>query len=64
MADRKELINDGRIPLTEGELMNSQSEPHELIETMANHGPLCKQIKSDKESILKSTVLKRQLIYI
>ena len=56
MADRRELINDGRIHWTEGELMNSQSEPHELIETMANHGPLCKQIKSDKESILKSTV--------
>ena len=27
-----------------------QNEPHEQIETMANHGPLCKQMKSDKTS--------------
>ena len=27
----------------------SQNEPHEQIETVANHGPLCKRIKSDKK---------------
>ena len=37
-----------------------QNEPHEQIETIANHGPLCKRIKSDKENILKSTMWKRQ----
>ena len=26
-----------------------QNEPHEQIETIANHGPLCKRIKTDKK---------------
>ena len=30
---------------------------------MANHGPLCKRIKSDKENILKSIMWKGQSIY-
>ena len=30
--------------------MLRQNEPYEQIETMANHGPLCKQIKSDKKA--------------
>ena len=30
---------------------------------MANHGPLCERIKSDKKNILKSTIWKRQWNY-
>ena len=36
-----------------------QNEQHEQIKIMANHGPLCKTIKNDKENILKLTMLKR-----
>ena len=36
------------------------NEQHEQIKTMANYGPLCMGIKSDKENILKSTMWKRQ----
>ena len=43
--------------------MLKNTETHEQIQTMANHGPLCKWIKSDKENILKSTMWKRQKIY-
>ena len=43
--------------------MLRQNKPHEQIETITNHGPLCNRIKSDKENILKSTVCKRQRIY-
>ena len=37
-----------------------QNEQHEQIEIMANHGPLCKRHKKDKENILESIMWKRQ----
>ena len=37
-----------------------QSEQHEQIEIMANHGPFCKRIINDKEKILKLFMWKRQ----
>ena len=39
-----------------------QNEQHEQIEIMANHGPLCKRIKNDKENLLNSIMWKRQKI--
>ena len=44
--------------------MSRQIELSEQIETMANHGPLCKRKNSDKESILKSTICGRDSEYI
>ena len=37
-----------------------QNEPHAQIKIMANHGPLCKQVKNDKRNILKSATWKSQ----
>ena len=37
-----------------------QNEQHEQVGIMANHGPLRKRIKNDKENILKYTMWKRQ----
>ena len=36
--------------------MLRQNEQHEQIEIVANHGPLCKRMKSDKGIILKSAM--------
>ena len=41
-------------------LVLRQNEQHWKIEILANHGPMCKRIKNDKENILLSTVWKRQ----
>ena len=41
-------------------IMSVEKEQHEQIESVANHGSLCKRIKNEKENIINSAMWKRQ----